>query len=143
MQWIIKLKLYKTKTKREFLGICGRKVLILALRKITLWPHTWTRNLTLENRRREIELYATSNLCAPRHADNLMISTGELNGIINSFKNHTRRISNKYRNTTKTTCFSDLQTATNFQLFSHYRVLPRRVKNSHTEIYAKEQHWQH
>ncbi len=43
----------------------------------------------IEDRRHEIESDETSNLNAPRHADDVKISISELNRIINSFKNNT------------------------------------------------------
>ncbi len=43
----------------------------------------------LEDRRHEIESDETSNINAPRQADDIMISIIELNRIINSFKNNT------------------------------------------------------
>ncbi len=48
-------------------------------------------NLLLEDIRQEIESDETSNVNAPRHADDVMISINELNKIINYFKNSTLR----------------------------------------------------
>ncbi len=51
--------------------------------------------LMLKNKRHEIEPDETSNLNAPRHANDVMKSISELNRIINSFKNNTSGESQK------------------------------------------------